>query len=302
MSAKDDWLQKGTAAERMLHGSRATDEMARGGSVANKYLEDERRRRALIDEALGSATAMASALKRDGRTTDAIIRGASVADRFIEEERRMRAMIDGSGRSSMGAAAAAMKAQRGMQDAIAGVTGGSLIDKATREALDGGIRGRAEREAFGGSVTGEAMREALQASLAGHADTEARLAGYPGAADQALRMALGTGVAATHVVGTTTRAPARGRKEAPELVTERRHSAHVQVYAPGEPIDTPAALGTRIRAARRGMGMNQQRFADLAGVGRRFLSEVEAGKPGAEFGKVLACCAAAGIDLFARTR
>lgn len=69
-----------------------------------------------------------------------------------------------------------------------------------------------------------------------------------------------------------------------------------------QPIDTPSALGTRIREARKGMRMSQQRFADLAGVGRRFLSELEAGKPGAEFGKVLACCTAAGIDLLARKR
>lgn len=308
MSAEDDWMKSGTAAERMLqstaaermlHGTRATDEMARGGSVAAKHLEDERRRRALIGEALGSATAMAGALKRGGRTTDDL-RGASVADRFIEEERRMRAMIDGSGRIGMGAQAGAMKAQRGIQDAITGATGGSLADKASREALNGSLVSRTEREMLGGGITGKAMQEALQASLADLAATDARLAGYPGAAGKMVRTALGTGVPANPAVGTA--APARARKETPEPVTERHHSSHVHVYAPGEPIGSPAALGARIRAARRGMGMNQQRFADLAGVGRRFLSEVEAGKPSAEFGKVLACCAAAGIDLCSRTR
>lgn len=209
---------------------------------------------------------------------DDVMRGDSVTRRFMKEEHCFRAMVDGVGGVS--------------------ATGGSLADKAMREVLDGGSIGRAEREAFGGGVTGEAMREALRASLADYAATEARPAGHPGAATEAVRATLSTGVAVNRPVDTT----ARGRKEIPEPIAERRHSARVQVHAPGEPIDSPAALGARIRAARKVMRMNQQRFADLAGVGRRFLSEVEAGKPGAEFGKVLACCAAAGIDLFARTR
>ena len=42
--------------------------------------------------------------------------------------------------------------------------------------------------------------------------------------------------------------------------------------------------------------------ADLAGVGRRFLSELEAGKPTLEIGKVLLVLTAAGIELVARDR
>ncbi len=300
MSSKDDWLKKQTA-ERILHGGRASDGTARGSSVADKFLEEERRRGALVHgKHRGSASAAAaSAVDRRARDVHDMMHGTSVTARFIEEERRMRAVIDGSGQGGTGAAAAAMKEQRRIQDSIAGVTGGSLAEKAMREALDGGLIGKAEREMFGGGVTGKAMQEALQASLADLAATEARRAGHPGASET-MRTALDTGVPPNRAAGTA--APARARKEAPEPVTERHHSSHVQVHAPGEPIDSPAALGARIRAARRGMNMNQQRFADLAGVGRRFLSEVEAGKPGAEFGKVLACCAAAGIDLFARTR
>ncbi len=60
---------------------------------------------------------------------------------------------------------------------------------------------------------------------------------------------------------------------------------------------TVADIGTRVRAARRAMGMTQQRFADLAGVGRRFLIELEQGKPSLEIGRVLAVCKAAGIAL-----
>ena len=61
-------------------------------------------------------------------------------------------------------------------------------------------------------------------------------------------------------------------------------------------------LGRLVREARQGRKLSQQDFADLAGVGRRFLSELENGKPTLEFGKVLKAAAAAGIDLFAKKR
>lgn len=72
----------------------------------------------------------------------------------------------------------------------------------------------------------------------------------------------------------------------------------------GQPaaIETAADLGQLVRSARKRMGMTQQRFADLAGVGRRFLSELEGGKASLEIGRVLAVCKAAGIDLYARPR
>jgi y4mF family transcriptional regulator len=56
-------------------------------------------------------------------------------------------------------------------------------------------------------------------------------------------------------------------------------------------------IGLRVREARRAMGMTQQRFADLAGVGRRFLIELEQGKASLEIGKVLTVCQAAGIRI-----
>lgn len=61
-------------------------------------------------------------------------------------------------------------------------------------------------------------------------------------------------------------------------------------------------LGPLVRAARRTMGLSQQAFADLAGVGRRFVSELESGKPTLEFDKVLKVCAAAGVDIAASMR
>jgi transcriptional regulator with XRE-family HTH domain len=50
------------------------------------------------------------------------------------------------------------------------------------------------------------------------------------------------------------------------------------------------------------MNMNQSEFAAHAGVGRRFVSELESGKPSLEFDRVMACVQAAGIDLTARLR
>jgi y4mF family transcriptional regulator len=67
-------------------------------------------------------------------------------------------------------------------------------------------------------------------------------------------------------------------------------------------IATITDLAPLIRDARKRMGMNQQTFANYAGVGRRFLSELENGKSSLEFDKVLACAWAAGIDIFARRR
>ncbi|PVM90339.1 hypothetical protein DDF67_10270 [Caulobacter endophyticus] len=50
------------------------------------------------------------------------------------------------------------------------------------------------------------------------------------------------------------------------------------------------------------MNLTQTEFADMAGVGRRFVSELENGKATLELGKVMAACAAAGIDLLAAQR
>jgi transcriptional regulator with XRE-family HTH domain len=47
-------------------------------------------------------------------------------------------------------------------------------------------------------------------------------------------------------------------------------------------------------------GHTQQKFADLVGVGRRFLSELEAGKPTLEVGKVLQVASAAGVSILVR--
>jgi y4mF family transcriptional regulator len=67
-------------------------------------------------------------------------------------------------------------------------------------------------------------------------------------------------------------------------------------------ITTPAQLGSFIKLVRKSQGLTQQQFADLSGVGRRFIVECEAGKPRLEFAKVLQVAASAGIDIFAVKR
>ncbi|MBO9135038.1 helix-turn-helix transcriptional regulator [Rhizobium sp. B230/85] len=67
-------------------------------------------------------------------------------------------------------------------------------------------------------------------------------------------------------------------------------------------INTPGDLGQMIRRARETRRLSQQAFADLAGVGRRFISELENGKATLEFDKVLTVLRAAGISMFARNR
>ena len=82
-------------------------------------------------------------------------------------------------------------------------------------------------------------------------------------------------------------------------------SAHLDKFSstdPTSPITTVLILGQMIRRSRESRKLNQQEFADLAGVGRRFLSELENGKSTVEFGKVLQVAKAAGLDLFAKVR
>ena len=72
--------------------------------------------------------------------------------------------------------------------------------------------------------------------------------------------------------------------------------------AAAQSIQSPGDLGQMVRRARKTRGLSQQEFADLAGVGRRFLSEFENGKPTLEFGKVIKVALAAGITLIGRPR
>ena len=67
-------------------------------------------------------------------------------------------------------------------------------------------------------------------------------------------------------------------------------------------IRSAADLGPLVREARKAMQMTQNDFAAHAGVGRRFLSELEGGKSSLEFDKVMACAKTAGIEILSRSR
>ena len=69
-----------------------------------------------------------------------------------------------------------------------------------------------------------------------------------------------------------------------------------------QPIEDISSLGQRIREARKVQGLTQQQFADIAGVGVRFLSELERGKETAEVGLVVKVLHTAGLELFLQPR
>jgi y4mF family transcriptional regulator len=60
---------------------------------------------------------------------------------------------------------------------------------------------------------------------------------------------------------------------------------------------SPAEIGRIVRAARRAQGLRQDQLAGAAGVGVRFLSELERGKPTVRLEKVLAVLNALGCRL-----
>jgi HTH-type transcriptional regulator/antitoxin HipB len=61
-------------------------------------------------------------------------------------------------------------------------------------------------------------------------------------------------------------------------------------------------LGDAVAQSRKTKGYSQQEFADLAGVGRRFVSDLENGKATIQFGKLLQVLTALGLDLEVKSR
>ena len=60
---------------------------------------------------------------------------------------------------------------------------------------------------------------------------------------------------------------------------------------------TPKELGAFVRETRREAGLTQGQLAGAAGVGMRFVIELEAGKPTAQLGKALAVLAVLGCHV-----
>ena len=65
---------------------------------------------------------------------------------------------------------------------------------------------------------------------------------------------------------------------------------------------TASAIGEAVRQARKDLGLRQDELAAAAGVGLRFLVELERGKPTVQLGKVLLVLAAVGLDVQFVTR
>jgi transcriptional regulator with XRE-family HTH domain len=62
-------------------------------------------------------------------------------------------------------------------------------------------------------------------------------------------------------------------------------------------ITSPAELGTALRAARRAQALRLEDVALGAGVGIRFLSELERGKPTARLAETLRVASALGLEV-----
>jgi y4mF family transcriptional regulator len=62
-------------------------------------------------------------------------------------------------------------------------------------------------------------------------------------------------------------------------------------------VDGVAAIGRMVRERRKAQGATQAEFAALCGVGTRFISDLENGKPTVELGKVLHVLANLGLEV-----
>ena len=60
---------------------------------------------------------------------------------------------------------------------------------------------------------------------------------------------------------------------------------------------TPAEIGAIVRTTRKTAGLRQDELAGAAGVGLRFIVDLEAGKPTAQIGKTLQVLAALGCSI-----
>lgn len=67
-------------------------------------------------------------------------------------------------------------------------------------------------------------------------------------------------------------------------------------------VRTSLELGGAIREARKRTKLDQETTADLIGVGPRFLSEVERGKPSARIGLVLKVLERLGLEVWVSPR
>jgi y4mF family transcriptional regulator len=67
-------------------------------------------------------------------------------------------------------------------------------------------------------------------------------------------------------------------------------------------IETADEFGKSIRATRKKHGLTQKKLASIAGIGTRFLSELERGKPSAQLGKTLMIANLLGLEIHINER
>jgi len=90
------------------------------------------------------------------------------------------------------------------------------------------------------------------------------------------------------------------RSNLPDPASKNEKAVMESRKIPYGKINAPQQLGSLVRTRRRRDGLTQAALADLSGVGTRFLSELESGKPTLELGKVLQVLDCLGIDLCAQ--
>jgi DNA-binding XRE family transcriptional regulator len=94
-------------------------------------------------------------------------------------------------------------------------------------------------------------------------------------------------------------ADAEQRSEHPADPASPAKAAAVPVRVHGSDLTSVAQLGELVRSARTAAKRSQSDIAAQAGVGRRFVGELESGKSTLEIGRVLAVCGAAGVTMTA---
>jgi len=65
---------------------------------------------------------------------------------------------------------------------------------------------------------------------------------------------------------------------------------------------TPHEFGQLVRDRRRALSLSQSELADVVGVNRRVIGELERGKPSVQLSIALRVAAALGLDVALRTR
>lgn len=89
----------------------------------------------------------------------------------------------------------------------------------------------------------------------------------------------------------------RGRSPFAELGDEIRLRGLSKPVAAGVDIESVGHIGVLVQRQRKKLSLTQSQLADRAGVGRRFLSELEAGKATIRASELMAVCVAAGLTL-----